>query len=537
MTIIKTQPGKEYQQHVINEDVRKLMETGLFGNVRPSWKLTNDNKVVVYFAFVEYPSRIEEIEYRNLKHFKPEDLNAATGLRKGAPMNPVTNQAACQAIVRFYQEKNYPLAGCTLLQGDKPGDTKVVFNITESHTMKIRDISFEGPHFVSSARLRTQIMSSTPWIPWVDLIGGVYDPQKVEDDARKLEEYFRSFGYWDAHVEREVQYDSEMRSVVIIFHIHEGLRYKIENVGVDGVKALPREEIDSIPRVHKGEDYDKSKLDKDIKNIHDFYGYNGWNADILPQLSYMGPGLVKVQYLVQERGPFRVGEIKIVGNDVTRQDIILNQLYPLQPGQILTYPDLRAAEDRLKRLGIFETNLESGIHPTVTVIDQDGPGVFKDLLVQIQEAKTGSLMFGVGVTSDAGLVGNVVLSERNFDILNPPQSWDDLVSGRAFRGGDQEFRMEAAPGTEVQRYMVSWRDPSFLNSPYSLSLSGYYYTRIYDEDYEKRLGTRIGVDRNLASLGLDHWFANAGFRIEDVSISHAAHGSRRTIRRLLATTR
>jgi hypothetical protein len=41
--------------------------------------------------------------------------------------------------------------------------------------------------------------------------------------------------------------------------------------------------------------------------------------------------------------------------------------------------------------------------------------IYSDVLVQVQEAPTGSLQFGVGVNSDAGLTGSLVLNERNFD--------------------------------------------------------------------------------------------------------------------------
>src|SRR5262249_36015216 len=156
--------------------------------------------------------------------------------------------------------------------------------------------------------------------------------------------------------------------------------------------------------------------------------------------------------------------------------VILRQV-PLFPGQILSYPNLRVAERNLARLGIFEVNPETGVRPTVTVIDPESPSEFKDILVQVQETRTGSLMFGVGVHSDPGLSGSIALNERNFDILRPPTSWDDLWSGHAFRGGGQEFRAEVVPGTLVQRYSVSLREPSLFDSLFSLTVGGYYYTR------------------------------------------------------------
>jgi RNA polymerase sigma factor (sigma-70 family) len=43
------------------------------------------------------------------------------------------------------------------------------------------------------------------------------------------------------------------------------------------------------------------------------------------------------------------------------------------------------------------------------------------LQTHMEEQRTGSLLFGAGVNSDAGLVGSIVLNERNFDLLRPPQ--------------------------------------------------------------------------------------------------------------------
>ena len=52
-------------------------------------------------------------------------------------------------------------------------------------------------------------------------------------------------------------------------------------------------------------------------------------------------------------------------------------------------------------------------------------------------------MFGVGVYSDAGVIGNIVIDERNFDLFRVPRSWQDVGNGQAFRGGGQGFRLEA----------------------------------------------------------------------------------------------
>jgi hypothetical protein len=58
----------------------------------------------------------------------------------------------------------------------------------------------------------------------------------------------------------------------------------------------------------------------------------------------------------------------------------------------------------------------------------------------------------VGVNSDAGLTGSVILNERNFDVSRPPTGFGDLFRGNGFRGAGPELRAEPVPGTQMQRY-------------------------------------------------------------------------------------
>jgi outer membrane protein insertion porin family len=139
-----------------------------------------------------------------------------------------------------------------------------------------------------------------------------------------------------------------------------------------------------------------------------------------------------------------------------------------------------------------------------------------DLIYELTEAQTGRLMFGVGVNSSSGLVGSIVLSEQNFDLYRPPRSFQDFIDGTAFRGGGQRFRLEAIPGSQVSRYLASWTDPYFLNTNYSLSLSGFYYQRFFNDWTEERAGGRISVGYPITP----QWAVTTALRLEDVEISN-----------------
>ncbi len=117
--------------------------------------------------------------------------------------------------------------------------------------------------------------------------------------------------------------------------------------------------------------------------------------------------------------------------------------------------------------------------------------------VMVSEAQTGRFQFGVGVNSDLGVTGQIVIDERNFDLFRFPRSWDDLLSGRAFRGAGQGFRIEAIPGTVVQRYLVSFTEPYLFNTSVSMSTSGFLFTRRYTDWDEQRIGGRLAFGYRL----------------------------------------
>jgi outer membrane protein insertion porin family len=142
------------------------------------------------------------------------------------------------------------------------------------------------------------------------------------------------------------------------------------------------------------------------------------------------------------------------------------------------------------------------------------PATPTPLDVFVEETRTGQFMFGVTVNSNAGLIGNIVIQERNFDIMNPPTSWDDFLIGRAWRGGGQGFRLEAQPGTVLQRYLVSFTEPYFLGSNVSFDTSGYYFNRVYFDWTEARVGGRLAWGYRLTP---DLSIA-AALRAEDVDI-------------------
>jgi len=509
---VQTRSGRPFSPITAQEDVQRLLATKWFRDVRVETQPADNDTVRVLFVVEEYPNVVREILYRGADHISPTELDTTTGLRRGTPLSPTANQSAAAAILRKYQEDGRVFADVKLVEGGKLGDSRIVFDIIEGPVVKVGGVYFAGNEFAGSDRLRTQLATSRAFL---GRIGGTFNPATIDGDISKVTEYYRTLGFHTVRVSRELKYSEDYRNVYITYHLDEGPRYTVKRLQIEGNRTFDEGKLLSLTETKSGEYYDRTVVQADINRIRDFYGFRGQQVAINERvyLDEKTPGEVLVHYEIAEREPARVGRVEIRGNTVTRDNVI-RRLVGLYPGQVLTYPDIAVAEANLNRVGIFAGPQEGSEGPKVTVLENDGSSPFNDILVEVGEKPTGSFQLGVGVNSNAGLSGSIVLNERNFDLFRVPTSFEDILAGRAFRGAGQEFRIEAVPGTQFQRYTATFREPSLFDSPYSLTISPYYYNRGFVEYTETRLGSRFSVGRQLTNW----WSANVTSRVEQVEV-------------------
>ena len=135
----------------------------------------------------------------------------------------------------------------------------------------------------------------------------------------------------------------------------------------------------------------------------------------------------------------------------------------------------------------------------------------------LPRGQTGKLVAGGTFGSDNGLVGEIIVDERDFNIFAFPRSLSDLADPRVFRGAGQSFRAEIVPGSDLERYLISIGDPYFLNSNYSVNVSGYYFDRQFFDYDEQRAGGKLRVGRTLTNF----LSVRGGLSLENVTIDNA----------------
>ena len=164
------------------------------------------------------------------------------------------------------------------------------------------------------------------------------------------------------------------------------------------------------------------------------------------------------------------------------------------------------APPTMSRFGMPPQGFDPGYTPEVQIAD---------LTVNVTPS-TQSLNYfaGLGFNSDQGVFGRLSYDDRDFDWTAVPWRNPPIP----FRGGGQRLRIEAMPGSQVQRYLVTFDQPFFSwfgGKPVSFHLSGHYFERDYYDWDERRTGGRFGFGYGINSaLSLQ-----TKFTIENVDIS------------------
>ncbi len=352
--------GRPIDYNVVDADLKSLHKTHYFADdLKYFSEYTPDRQgVTLTFQLHEMPV-IRHVEFRGRKNLSIKDLEATTNIKVGARADATKAQAAKSQIRNLYEEKGYELAEVELIEGGKPDDRRVIFQIFEGPKVKLNRISFEGNTVFSSAHLRTKISSRTPILSF----GGGFHQDDVDQDTRKLIDFYQSIGYMEAKVDAVTRLGADVGDRRVTFVISEGPQYKVRNVEFHGNERLTTAALKAGMAMKPGQPYLDSVREVDQKALRDRYAALGCvDVEIQETRKWGGPAVLDVTYDIKEGDLYQIGEINIVGNQRTRDKVVRRELLmaSLVPGQALDGTKIETAKKRLAALNFFQMNPEMG---------------------------------------------------------------------------------------------------------------------------------------------------------------------------------
>jgi len=501
---IQIEKGQPYQPGVVSEDIIRINALGRFSSVVPRVTPYEDGTVAVTYVVDEMPL-LADVGFAGNKSISDQRLSAQVKLRAGDPADPFLINSAIKSIQRAYEEEGFFLSDVTIDQDLLDDSGILIFQVREGPKARLRGVKFDGNDSYEAKELRSRIRSKTYFFL---LREGAVSREQLERDADRIRDFYRQRGYLDAQVGRRIEMSPNEKDAVVVFLISEGPRYSVASIEFEGNQLISAEQLKEQMDLTVGSIYSADLKEQSEQSLRTHYGNLGYietRVEVNPIFRSDEP---RVDLLVQvdEGISSIVGRVEVTGNELTQSRVVRRQVRGLTPGRPFVRSGLTETKQRLARSALFDD-------AEVTVRGEPDDEV-RDVLIQVREKNTGTLSFGAGVSSDAGIIGAIDLTQQNFDITDYPESVGEFITGKAFRGAGQTFQLTLAPGGEFSRYGISWSEPSFLETPYFVG-GGFNFREREREDWDER---RVGGNFRIGQTFGDVWSASLFTRYEIVDV-------------------
>jgi len=510
---VRSREGSKFDPETVREDYQRVFGLQKFSNVEARVEPTAAGVIVVFE--VSEQDQVRSIAFKGNQAISDEDLRALLDVRVGQAIDNFRLTAAREAMERLYRTKNFPYAHVNVLPEPLAKEGAVVFQVVEGPRVTIRKVEFTGNRFFSDTQLDKQVKTDS-W--FLILRSGTFDAQQVDQDVATLRQYYEDHGFFDARVGRKLTFSADQTDMKVTFVIEEGQRYVVNRITFKGNHSIPDSQLRPGLRMAEGRPFDRETIQKDVRHIIHAYSPLGFiyysspgtppNPDYL-QVSprtvfHKDAGKVDLIYDINEGKPFQVGRTLVKGNQKTQDKVVLRELRQT-PGELFNTGELQDAQERLRGTNFFSD---------VRITPIGNEPTRRDVLVEVTEQSTSRVLFGAGVTSSSGLLGNISYEQKNFDISAWPTGWSDIAEGRAFTGAGQFFRVNLEPGTQLTRASIDFVEPWVFDQPYSAGGSAFLSQRLRENYSEGRAGGRLFVSKRFQP----YWTVKLTFRGEDVLI-------------------
>jgi len=512
---VRTEVGQPYDPQRVARDIQNISRLGRFSAVRADVAQNEQGGIILTFVVQEQPL-LADVGFAGNKQFGDAELRQQVLLRPGDPADTFLIQRGVDQIERMYRDAGHFLVDVSIDEQALAEDDVLIYQVREGPQVRVRDLAFAGNDSFTAKQLRSEIATQERLFL---LRKGELSEQQLEQDVARLREFYQQRGHLDVRVGRRIELSPDQQSAIVVFEIDEGRQYRVGDIRfeIDANQDHPQFSDAALREalaLKAGDVFGREKLRDSvtaIKNLYGKLGYlstdSGGRTEVSIDRVFREEGdRVDLIVRIREGRKYAVGDIIIRGNRNTQDRVVRRELRGLQPGRTYDRAGLAESQQRIRESQLFN-------EAKITVLGSED-AVVRDLLVEVEEARTGSASFGASVSSDAGLLGAIDFQQRNFDIADVPESWGELVSGRAFRGAGQTFSISLQPGDEFSRYSVAWSDPHLLDSSYFVSSRFQFFTRDRNDYDEQRAGAFMNFGKRFG----DVWSASVRGRAEQIEI-------------------
>ncbi len=520
-----------------------------------------DNKIELVFV-IEEEAVVRSIKFIGNKRIKAKTLRKKLAFKVGDYLEGGLAETGREKLEEFYLKQGFAFAeveldsnSVQLLRGEVIYKIHVKGETREGPRLKIKSVKFDAIPAIEGIGIDVKTRKIAKKVIKTNkkkrfLWPKYYTEEAVANDVATLQELYYRRGFLDSKVRAKLEPNMPAEEpkkdsrVGITFEVKQGPLCKVDKIDfkfIDteqrnaGHQYFNQETLREMLRLKQDETYRERMAEMDVERLIKFYRERGFiNAKVehrpivgvLEEIQVpVDEARVPVEFEITEGERFRIGQRDITGNQRTQVKSILRVLdeYDFRPPKSYN-ADIAPEEGG----GELEEEIQRRVFAKTVSIRPLGQGYdynpdedeYKiDAEVEIEEGKTGAWHFGGGVSSDSGVMGQLVFEQRNFNIRDWPENFVELFTGRRpSRGAGQSLRIALEPGTEVSQYSVSFTEPYFRDRAIALDMLGQSYERARESYDEGRLKGYVGFEQRYQRRYRDRWLKSIGFRLENVNV-------------------
>ena len=429
-------------ENSINEILKKLYKSGFFKDV--TVKIENNNLTI---DVLENPI-IQTVLIEGIKRKKTEEsLYEILSLKNRSSYNSTLIKKDEAAILSFLKDDGYYFSKVTSSYQDL-GDNKIdlLYQIELGEKSKISKISFIGDKKFKDSTLKNIIISEE-YKFWKFLSGKKYlNENLINYDKRLLNNFYKNKGFFNVVIESSFANYLGNDEFEIIYNISSGNKFYFNEFNLNLPLDYDRanfQQLDNIFKKLKGENYSLNSIDKILKEIDKIVLNEQFEFLKSTVNESIEDNLINLTFDIDESEKFYVEKINILGNNVTREEVIRNNLL-VDEGDAFNELLQTRTLNNLRGLNFF-----SKVESEILDIDNENKKIIN---ITVEEKPTGEIMAGAGVGTGGGTFAFGV-SENNF-------------LGRGI-----EFASDISVSTESLKGIISMNNPNYKGSNRSLNTS------------------------------------------------------------------
>ena len=463
----------EINDNKLNNILKDLYETNFFKDV--SVKFENQTLSI---NVIENPI-IENIFYKGIKSNRIlEIIKQGTLIKQRSSFNQSMIKKEKFKIENILKNLGYYRSNLDILVKQSTNNlVSITYDIDLGEKSKIKKITFIGNKVFKDKKLR-RIITSTEYKFWKFISGRKFLNQNaVLFDERLLSNYYKNNGYYNVKIKSSFAKLIKDNNFELIFNIDSGPKIYFGELDLIIPADFDENNFSSIKKLFKkinGKPYSINTIDKildEIDSITTLEQYKFIKANVSETINQ---NYMDLKFIVEEDEKFYVDRINIIGNNITAEAVIRNQLM-LSEGDPFSEILLQKSINNIKSLNYFKIVKSK-------IVSEDLKQT-KSIDISVEEKPTGEIYATAGAGTSGGSFAFGV-KENNF-----------LGNGI---GLDTKFSISA----DSFKGKFSVTNPNFNNSDKSLFFSA----EASENDNYKTFGYKS--NKTGISIGTDFEYLN-----------------------------